>query len=695
MRIPAPAATPFGQKRPAYVSPATKSALVIITPITVPSSTPLAAQLFPVTTPSPCSENPDGSKNCTFDVTVPFGNDSVVVQTYAVSNPGPNDVPLSTFTTTLDVAPGSAPPPVSFSLTGVVTSVALTIASPEPSISPQTRIMPAASPYPAAPLIVTPYDGSGNPILTDSFSTPISLSVTPSNAGVKLQIVNSQCSPAASATAATSISIACAKDLANVRYVYDGTVGYDASHEPLDAVTISASPNPTTASNSSIGVRLAGNVVEYPLPSSTVTSAFGASESVDGSNEVTYLLRNYPTSAFGRFNASNPNAAAQATIPYEASGLAVTNGGSIWIGQSYNGTSTLYALDCFNSVSSTPVETVNLRSSAGNQLTAAALTKDGAGNIWFVGSDSVTYYPYVGFIPASSADCNAPTTVTAAVAMNQTDSAVDIAPLPNGVIIDGYFDLYKATTGSGPAITPFAPAPAPSGNAINDLRTDGAGNALIATDYSGTQSLGYLPAGSTTISTLALPASASVAGVALFPADAAASRFTYADSRYGFLGVGDVSAFTTAHILSMANTNQCIGSFFDANGDAWAICDSATGGLSLHHAVRTSTWNLVAPNLYTGTLSGTAGIIERGDSSPFTLSANSDPADVSIVSDPAWSPFTHDIPFAVTGVGNGSAGLTVTDRHGRSVSAVTTLGTPPPCTQCAARTRYGGPRRRP
>ncbi|MBV8118117.1 MAG: hypothetical protein JOZ01_09065, partial [Candidatus Eremiobacteraeota bacterium] len=169
LKIPKPQATTAGQKRPAYVSPATESIVIVVSSLQTPGPTPLPPQLFPIATPSPCTQNPDGSKVCTFNVNVPFGNDQIVASMYAVPNPGPSDVPLGTLSVTFSVEPGVAPtiPPVVAS--GNVSYVTVAIASPQPSFTPQTRIVTAASPYAAQPLMVTPYDASGTQILTDTF----------------------------------------------------------------------------------------------------------------------------------------------------------------------------------------------------------------------------------------------------------------------------------------------------------------------------------------------------------------------------------------------------------------------------------------------------------------------------------------------------------------------------------------------
>ncbi len=241
-----PASKQSKARKPFFISPNTLSVAIAVVPNGSGTPTPSELQVFPVTTPSPCATTGAGGETCTFNVTAPYGTDIFYVATFAVASPNPasTTVPLASFVSGAIVisspGPGPTPSPLAFTLNGVVNSVVLTVPSPDPSNTPNTQVLVAASPT-TLPLGITPYDSSGAPILADAFLAPIPIIVTPQGQGVGLTMTATCSTSTGSTTPTPVVDVGCAADLANVQIAYPGTIFADANAHIVDTFSIAAS----------------------------------------------------------------------------------------------------------------------------------------------------------------------------------------------------------------------------------------------------------------------------------------------------------------------------------------------------------------------------------------------------------------------------------------------------------------------
>lgn len=655
-------------KRPAYVSPNTQSVQVYAisvgaspAPMTSPS---VAPQTFPVTTPSPCSQAADGSKTCTFEVQAPFGNDQFIIATYDVPSPGPSNVPLAVFETgVISVQLGSTPAPVALTLTGVVSSVDLAMQSPDPGISTSTQLQPVGTALTGQRLSITPKDASGSPIVTDTFQSPITISLAPINSGVTLSLSASQCSPASAVNGGIA-TITCAKDLGSLLYTYDGSIARDGLNHVVDRFTFSAQPQPQQTPAPAT-LALTGTMIPVALPSPGAFNPFPF-QFIRQSNGTFYYLAGSGTSEFGSFDPSGSAPSQAASLPFFASGIAIDTFGGIWIGVNNSGTGN--SLQCFASVSPTLANAISLP----NAIAPIALTTDTTGNIWYYGLDAnrTSWAGY--FAPSSICQTSGPMPNPLQFS-TIADYPQTMVADPNGnvwLLSNSNGSIYSLNTSSPSIITkPFtSPTASYSGES---LAIDGAGNLYGSfPPYAALAPiLGEVPAGSSTFNSASLEPGASVGGLDVFPLTGAATQLTYADG----LGLATMNLspnFGTSNlqVVPITASSRNASAFFDKNGDAWMAYVDANLNPALVHLIRTSVWTIANPSLTVFATGGTVNIAisETGDSGPFTVSNISNAAAAAIA--PPYPGIDHLIPLQISPgvVGTVPLTLTVTDANHRS-----------------------------
>lgn len=672
-----------GIKRAAFVSPNTQSVQVLVLPLAsvAPSASPSppAVQIFPVTTPSPCSQAADGSKTCTFNVAAPIGQDAFVILTYAEPSPGPTAIPLAIFESgAVDVSLTGTPPPLNFTLSGVVSSVDVAMASPQPSFTPSTQIATAGVAFSPMPLALTPRDQSGSPILTDAFVSPVTLTVNPTNAGVSLALAApSQCSPASSASGSTA-SITCAKDINDITYAYDGTIAYDTTPSVLDHILISAQPqiNPSAASGGFVA--LAGNIVSYSLPSAGLSGS-NPVVSTEHQNDGTirYVDAVYANgTALGAFDPSNPAAGHAVMLPYYGPSFASDTFGNIWVADhTALNNATDSALQCYTGISTTPAATVPLWFTVNSiAITPFSVARDGNGNIWYFGQDTSTYTNQAGYLTvgpnctvtsqSTPIQIGSPSDYPQAVRSDQTTGSV------SGVFLlsNSTGNIYHATTTTASAVS--TPVVSPGSFYGQGLAIDAVGN-LYASLYnvgSGSSVIDQLPSGGSAADIATLSPISSPGGLDIFPWDIGyPAHIAYAES--GGIGIFDPTLPYSPNNLQVLpfGAYASVAAFFDSNGDPWLIYADQTGGAHVAHVIRTSVWAAVSPGsatVYGSATTQTIGIMETGDSGPFTVTNISD----TTVATPAtpWPGIDHDVVLNMSGSTSTGLSVTISDSHGRT-----------------------------
>lgn len=678
LKIPAQPAAASSGRRPAYVSPNTQSISITAYPVPSASASP-AAQMFTVTTPSPCTQNPDGSKSCVFNVQSPVGQVQFDVKTYAVANPGPTTTPLSEFhSAVVTVSAGGTPPALSFTLTGDIATVSLALQNPDPTITTaSTQIGTIGTPITSSAISITAKDASGAPIMTDTFTQPVVVKAAPVNVGVSLVLTGtSQCSPASSASGTTA-TITCASDLAKLAFVYDGTVARDSSGKPIDSIAFTASPQSGSATPTPAYLDLGGTTQTFALAQSSLSYAQAMRFARTSANTYAYMIEDgsYDTT-YGIVDLANPSAAQAVNVSGQSPGIAVDRSGDIWLPQAVDGSgANSNLLFCYQGTSASSPPSVQLVTPSGSPqpIQPKAVTTDASGNVWYFGTDN-SGTMWAGFIPSSQTSCaNAPGTSQALAQVSAYgiyDSPMDMQPANGGVeLLAQNSGLLSATT-SGTVNNLVVPMPS-SGPA--SLAVDGAGNSYVSfSPQPGTPWISTLPSGSGNFANSitmadndeALGLSTNTNGTG------AASTFAYADYSAPGIGFGSASTLSKVGLLPVGSYGNCFSTFFDANGDPWGGCyvQYAPGsGYSsqLVHVIRTSIWNAIVPQSPAITPGETIPIpiLETGYSGPFTGTV-SDSTAASIAPGPTG--FEHTMLLTFAGQGSQNLSVTITDAHGRS-----------------------------
>jgi hypothetical protein len=663
-----------------YISPNTASLTVLVGRVTgSPWPSPLPLQLLVVATPSPCSGTPETGLTCSFAVQAYVGQDTFVFNTYQVAHPGPHDIPLSTYASGITTVSGR-PSPLVFTLEGVVQSITLAVPSPESSNAPLTADLPIGTPA-TFPLVVTPKDASGAAILIDTFASPISLSVAPA-AGIGLKLA-SPCPGNPGPTSGAKITLVCGNELAGVTVTYDGSLTPAAGGGYVDSATIVAAPQPGTAAQPPATVALESVLRAYPM--ATSQDVFSESLAFDSATGDMLVAADTIGSA-GLLVAFNPETpATDTTLPlaYSPLTLLVARSNHIWIGEQYPS----QGLNCYTGFGAPPafVSTTG----GGNPVFPTATVEDAAGNVWWTGSDG-TGAIWTGFV-ADAANCHVTATSNAVTGIAAIPYYLSgIAAAPPGVLIGANQPSSPSNVALYQVSTATASSPNPvnlgstyySGSFVNDAALNvyaffGASESFP----NATPVFVQIPAGSTTPKVIAsMPPNDFVGNLAQFSgAGTTAAQLAGEDGE--FAGMELYNLVTSAGLVIPFSLPQgyCDGIAYDASGLAWEGCSSPLGtGFTVYNPVLTSTWAVAPVAFRTSTEPQTEvlAVLQKGaDSSPFTVTANSNPAFVTV--QPSWPGFTHDIPIQLN-LRTGSASLTVVDKNGRSQTVTISNAIPPP-----------------
>jgi len=676
LRIP-PAGQQSKARRPYYISPNTQSIVFAVVPDGSGTPTPSEAQVFPVTTPSPCATTGTGGETCTFNVTAPYGTDIFYVATFAVSSPSASSTPLASFVSgaiaIASAAPGVVPTPLAFTMNGIVANVAVTVPSPDPNNTPNTQVLTAGVSTMPSPLGVTPYDASGAAILSDTFLVPVILSVTPAGDGVGLTL-NAACPGASSVTSPSPIvDILCASDLANVRYSYNGGITADSSDHIVDTFVVTAeqtaSPAPSPAN-----VVLGSNVQTSVLGSGTSYNA-GYLQALPN-NIIAYMLESnvLTTAQYGTINVSTGTSSAPVTLNGTTpSGFYAMSDGSIWVSDRVND-----ELLCFPAGSGTATNTVNLSGFMGYP---SDVTFDGT-KIWASGSGSPSPAPspdVVAYAPLTGT-CTSGAFASATLS-GDVYSDNDLLMVPQsggGVLINGVSDGGAWTVNSSAVVTQLNPGFVPGYAFGGGVGIDGTGVGYMLFNNESNGVIMNLANGGTSFSsqTITVPWSQYHGLAAFGPNGGAADRIGYADSQNNVLGVveGPNSATPITILTTLGNAE------FAASGQSVAISskgagfvlyyDATSSAVMLARAEFTTTWWIPVTTLpYPNNI---LSIDERGDSGPFTVTvvgtAPSCLGSISTVPNTDHDFYIPDTSDSSTCV----VTLKVTDKNGRSQTVTVT-----------------------
>ncbi|MGB6986647.1 MAG: hypothetical protein WBD74_11805, partial [Candidatus Aquilonibacter sp.] len=701
-----PANKQNARSKPLYISPNTQAFGVFVEPYPSvvpsfgPSSTaPPGLQMFPVATPSPCAAASAGGETCTFTVTAPIGTDLFVVAAFAQPSPNASQGPLSVVVSgpvTVSLSPSPGASPLAFTLNGVVNSVAVTVASPDPGNTPNTQVFTVGVPT-GAPITVTAYDSSGNLIMsapTLAYYNPIVIQASPASDGLTFSLVGtSACGSSASGATAT---INCAGDLGNVQVTYDGTPRPDASDHLIDAFSVysTTAPNPTPSPANFV---LAGNIVSTTLSTGSYVGSPGWMRRTSSGPFAYVAYLESPVSGYvtGTFDPSTGIAGPQTTVSglSSPSNFAFLPDGSYWVVDSN-------LVNCYPSLTATTpaVTGVSLTESYdGGTLSGVSLASDGGGHIWFTGWDS----GYLGGGPPAppgfagyftSSACGAPSNTVAQFELtngygdgnqfeapdflylgtNSNNAAAVVSasyyllndPNNNGVWV------MNTTTASGSIAGGQTLNATSYGNAV---ALDDAQNAFASfSDGPNPADIERMPSATTTLSELLnVPPSTSgsypspePSGLYVFsPGGGAADRAMYIDQDYSALGLVESLATSPLPILvSLPGSIYPLDAAYSTKGGEYVLDMDASENLNIVRILPTKTWWVPNVTLNSGCSSNTLlTVLERGDSGPFTVSIP--PA--SGITAAQLPGADHD--FWLSSLGSSSSfTATVTDAHGRT-----------------------------
>ncbi len=670
LNIPPPSRQ--ASRRPFYVSPGTQSLgalAVLATSTETPSPTNLT--IYPVATPSPCAAASGGGYTCTLTVSAPIGTDNFFVAAFATASPNAHAVPLSEYIATgivVSASPAPGATPLTFTLDGVVYSVVITVPSADPAGS-NTQLFPAGVAASPLPLGVTAYDSSNAPILTnvtDTFASPIAITVSPASEGISLALNGATCSSGGGA----AVAIGCAADLNHVDFAYDGTTTPDPNDHVVDTYTIASSTQQGNPTPSPATVKLASNILTWQIASSSL----GIDSSYlqrSPSGPFVYLAAGEEANYIGTFtpsptlNVPAPSTLNGVTSLYEFA-IAPT-GGALWVAD--NG-----YIDCFTSVASamggatpSPSE-LTVYDSVEGQVDVTSLAVDASDNVWYVGfddgDDEDSGDVFAGYFSAPSGCSSAPETAFANTQLlgDSYDYYPNVAAFSSGIAVTSDGD-----SGSGvyviPASSPAtanAIAPVLSGGYGEGEAIDGSGTTYASFSNSGADIETLASGGSSLSQLLLLPPTSQSGGnylpdpfslAAFSPTNTAADRLMYLDNQYYALGlVENVPASPMPILAGIPNAGEMQSNAYSAKGAEYLIYQDASQNLDLARVIPTTTWTVpsTVPPADCNT-SGLLTILERGDSEPFTVTFGSGASGTVFAGDVHNYWFnSSDAPFTVT-----------------------------------------------
>jgi hypothetical protein len=680
-----PANKQASSRKAFYISSGTQAFGVVVIPYTstIPSPLPTTGiQIFPVTTPSPCAVASGGGETCNFTVTAPIGTDLFVVAAFATSAPNGNTTPLSAFVSgavTVSANPSPGASPLAFTLDGIVYSVVVSVASPDPGNTPNTQVFTVGVPT-SAPLAITAYDASNNLIMSDpttAYYNPIVVQASPASDGLTLALTSSSaCGSSASGATAT---IDCAGDLTNVQVSYDGTPRPDANDHLIDVYTVfsTTQPNPTPSPANFV---LASNMESWQLNADNyVYDAYLGNLSSGAFWYIAYLQSGNDWVS-GTFDPSTGTASAAVPLPLASGVLSATtsSSGNLWIVDAFG--SGPSAIGCYSSPSSGGSQIVTITPHVnGDPVRVSAVAVDSLDNLWYVGYDDDEGGMYGGYFNVSSGcavpNPNPPIAQFTLTNNSPADYFPALTPIPGGgaaMIADGeYGHGVWVMTPTGPTtISPVAPVlSSPDGYGI---ALDGAGTTYAGFTKGSTSDIETITSGSATLSTLldlppnpagALPSPEPSAALNAFsPTGGAADRLEYTDRGYEALGlIESLPASPMPILVSLPNSADVLPAAYNAHGGEYVLDVDANSNFNIVRVMPTKTWSV--PNLSLNSACSSAAlltILERGDSGPFTVNI---PV-TSGVTATQLPGADHD--FWLSASGTVSFTATVTDAHGRT-----------------------------
>ena len=554
-------------------------------------------------------------------------------------------------------------------MNGIVANVAITVPSPDPNNTPNTRVFLAGVVAAPIPLGITPYDASGAAILSDTFLVPVILGVNPAGEGVGMTL-NATCPGAPSfATPSPIVDVSCASDLANVKLSYSGGITADSNDHIVDTFAVAAvqtaSPAPSPAN-----VVLASNVVTF-VPS-TGGNAYNAGYlQALPNNLIAYMLMSssLTTAQYGTINVSTGVGSTPITLNGATpSGFYAMSDGSIWVTDRVNDD-----MLCFAAGSSAVTNTISL---SGFMTYASDVTFDGT-KIWASGSSSSSPLDVVVYAPLTGTCTVGALASSALTGDTYSDNDLLMAPQSaGGVLVDGVSDGGAWTVTSNGVATYLNPGFPPGSAFGGGVGIDGTGVGYFSFNTGPAGEILTLANGGSAFSqTLAAPP-VHFAGLAAFgPNGGAADRIGYADTTNQTLGVleGPNSAtplniLTTLGYAAFEVTGQNVA--ISTKGAGFVVYfDLTANAVTLARTEFTSTWWIPVATL---PLANVLSIDERGDSGPFTLTPVGTPP--SCLGTITAVPNTdHDFYVPDTsGSSTCVVTLNVTDKNGRSQTVTIT-----------------------
>jgi hypothetical protein len=677
LHIPATSVQQARTKRPFYISSSTQSVGILVAPASAGTPSPLpTAQVFPVSTPSPCASAAAGGETCTFTVVAPIGNDFFIVSTYATAGPSSSTLPLSIAEgeATVSLNPNPNASPLSFALNAIAATVTISVPSPDPGNTPNTQVFTAGVPASPVPLTIIAKDANNEPILSDPttvLANAVTILVSPppdttGTGGIQLGLTP-QCGGSTETGAA--VSIACAADFNNVTLSYTGSVSTDASNHIIDNVSIVpvaaflSSPAPAN-------VVLQSNVISYPVgPSFNGSLQLGLLQPLSNGS-VAFLMNNGSGWGIGTFMPSS-GALSAVTVGGQASpaAFAISNDlTSVWIADGSSGN--LYCWPSIGAVSAPPTATVTPIAKDTFPMSVVAAAIDGSGNLWYVGSSTESGQMYAGHFPIT-ANCGG-TVPTAQVTLNgdNSDSSPYLATFQNGIAYNSFnSDVFVASTSSS----------AVNGVLQNNVGGQAGGVAVTtnATVYSGfigsagtsdVESMLSPYTGPMTTLTNLVP-TASLAGNYTRPrwfsvlsnTGGAADRIAYSEQGFLALGVVDsVQSSPVSKLIALPNANNTFGTAFAKDGSIIIMYGDTGNNLYIGRALLTKTWSAPVTSL-SGTCQGGVFTVDQlgANSGPFTITLSPSLSPIAVPGTTA-AMFMNNVFSPTTG------SAVVTDANGRS-----------------------------
>lgn len=659
-----------------FISPNTRLVTVSVQPVTAsPWPSPLPLQKLAVATPSPCQGSTQSGYTCAFSVDVLPGQDTLAFNTYATTTPA--GMPLSTVQSGI-VTLSPQQKSLAFTLDGVVARVTLGVPSPEPG-TVATYAVPIASPA-TMPLVVTPRDASGAPILTSTFANPITLSVAQKNIGVSLALT-SQCPTDKPPFSGTTVVLTCARDLPYVNVNYDGSVTQQ-SGKIVEQATIVASAQSFTPSRP----RSAG--------SSTATLAFGSGEQIielagTGATSGPLLavapngLIYYYVPGSAQMGSFDPANAAKTLTQIQGPGsehaIFVDSKNQIWLaGQSA-------AMACYTSLKGAPVFST---------LTLDVQSIAQSGNtIWFAAQDT-SVNAYAGYFTQPSNCGGIPQILGQSVQLGTLNNV-------NGTPGNSQFIAPAGTINGNPAVWVGATySTFPYNAQLFKVSTASSGTSNPVVDFGANYSFGSVTSDAQTNAYVALEANGQGSNPSeimkippstytqqaaftpppwSFPMTIALSansggtvqRVAVADSafHYGVL-LADLTKTPATNVYVPWNgATSCQSVVYDASGGIWAGCIDANGLAAIYHVVYTSRWSVMAPRYVNASEyspnHNAVAVLEPPNSNtgPYTIVQNYGGLQMPDSSTP-W-PASYALDFSYSTNFANTSNLTVTDKNGR------------------------------